>query len=53
MTEKRNRNGTSRRRGGEDAEISEVQDEAPSVEPVTWPEEVAPRRRLRGGTTLL
>lgn len=53
MTEKRNRNGTSRRRGGEDAEISEVQDEAPSAEPVTWPEEVAPRRGLRGGTTLL
>ncbi|MGZ5862380.1 MAG: efflux RND transporter periplasmic adaptor subunit [Methyloceanibacter sp.] len=53
MTEKRNRNGTSRRRGGEDAEISEVQDEAPSAEPVTWPEKVAPRRGLRGGTTLL
>ena len=52
MTEKRNRNGTSRR-GGEDGEISEAQDEAPSVEPASRPEEVAPRRGRRGGTTLL
>ena len=52
MTEKRNRNGTSRR-GGEDGEISEAQDEAPSVEPTFRPEEVAPRRGRRGGATLL